>query len=62
MQNILVILFVLVVFSIVPGVLLGMQYNLAVGVAYTSISITLTQIFWDLGAIEKQLKDNAKKT
>ena len=47
-------------FSLAPAVLLGFQYNLAVGVAYFSLSLTLLSIFWDLNDITDQLKVIAK--
>lgn len=46
-------LFVIAIFTGVPAYMLGVQYNLAVGLAYASISGTLLSIFWNTNKMVK---------
>ena len=46
------------VFSIIPAVLLGFEYNLAVGSGFGALSLTLLAIFHELVKLRDELKQN----
>jgi|GEM_PF-4697838 len=50
----------IVLFSIVPAVLIALQYSVAAGIAFFSVSLGLLQIWWDISDIKDALKETNK--
>ncbi len=56
MARIFGLLVVMVIFSAFPSLLLLLQYNAAVAVAYFAFSLTVLSSFWELSGIREELK------